>query len=73
MNQLSELPSVSRLLSDAEVTALVDIHGQAVVTQLVRFHEYAHALFHLGVDQQTNAALAQAYLENNPARIPLLC
>lgn len=43
------------------------------VTQLVRFHEYAHALFHLGVDQQTNAALAQAYLENNPARIPLLC
>ncbi len=36
MNQLSKLPSVSRLLADAEVAALVDSHGHAVVTTLVR-------------------------------------
>ncbi len=36
MNQLSKLPSVSRLLADAEVAALVDSHGHAVVTRLVR-------------------------------------
>ncbi|HEV58420.1 MAG TPA: L-seryl-tRNA(Sec) selenium transferase [Phycisphaerales bacterium] len=36
MNQLSRLPSVSRLLSDAEVEALVDSHGQKVITRLVR-------------------------------------
>jgi L-seryl-tRNA(Ser) seleniumtransferase len=36
MNQLSKLPSVSRLLTDAAVTALVDSHGHAVITQLVR-------------------------------------
>jgi L-seryl-tRNA(Ser) seleniumtransferase len=36
MNHLSKLPSVSRLLSDAEVVALADSHGQAVITQLVR-------------------------------------
>lgn len=36
MNQLSKLPSVSRLLSEAEVAALVDSHGHAVITQLVR-------------------------------------
>lgn len=36
MNQLSKLPSVSRLLSDNEVAALVDVHGHLVITQLVR-------------------------------------
>jgi L-seryl-tRNA(Ser) seleniumtransferase len=36
MNPLSQLPSVDRLLSDAAVAALVDIHGRAVITQLVR-------------------------------------
>ena len=36
MNQLSKLPSVSRLLSASEIEALVDSHGQTVVTQLVR-------------------------------------
>ena len=36
MNQLSKLPSVSRLLSDDEVAALVESHGQAVITTLVR-------------------------------------
>ena len=36
MNHLSKLPSVSHLLSDAEVVALADSHGQAVITQLVR-------------------------------------
>ena len=36
MNRLSKLPSVSRLLSDAVVAALVDSHGHAVITQLVR-------------------------------------
>jgi L-seryl-tRNA(Ser) seleniumtransferase len=36
MNPLSQLPSVDRLLSDATVVALVDIHGRAVITQLVR-------------------------------------
>ena len=36
MNQLSKLPSVSRLLSDAEIVALVDSLGHSLVTQLVR-------------------------------------
>ena len=36
MNQLSKLPSVSRLLSDVRVADLVDIHGHALITQLVR-------------------------------------
>jgi len=36
MHQLSKLPSVSRLLADADVAALVDSHGLAVVTQLIR-------------------------------------
>jgi L-seryl-tRNA(Ser) seleniumtransferase len=36
MNQLSKLPSVSRLLSEIEVSALVDIHGHHVITQIVR-------------------------------------
>jgi len=36
MNQLSRLPSVSRLLANAAVTTLVDSHGHAVITQIVR-------------------------------------
>jgi L-seryl-tRNA(Ser) seleniumtransferase len=36
MDALSNLPSVSRLLADAGVAALVAKHGQPVVTQLVR-------------------------------------
>ncbi len=36
MNRLSQLPSVDRLLSDAAVVPLIDIHGRAVITQLVR-------------------------------------
>ncbi|MDZ7802746.1 L-seryl-tRNA(Sec) selenium transferase [Thiohalophilus sp.] len=36
MNQLSRLPSVSRLLSDAVVAELVDSHGHAVITQMIR-------------------------------------
>jgi L-seryl-tRNA(Ser) seleniumtransferase len=36
MNDLSELPSVSRLLSDATVVALANIHGRQFVTQLAR-------------------------------------
>jgi L-seryl-tRNA(Ser) seleniumtransferase len=36
MNPLSQLPSVDRLLSNAAVASLVDIHGRAVITQLVR-------------------------------------
>ncbi|MEW6764697.1 MAG: L-seryl-tRNA(Sec) selenium transferase [Pseudomonadota bacterium] len=36
MNPLSKLPSVSRLLSDANVATLVDIHGQTVITRLIR-------------------------------------
>ncbi len=36
MNSLSQLPSVDRLLSDLAVAALIDIHGRAVITQLVR-------------------------------------
>jgi L-seryl-tRNA(Ser) seleniumtransferase len=36
MNPLSQLPSVDRLLSDPAVASLVDIHGRAVITQLVR-------------------------------------
>jgi L-seryl-tRNA(Ser) seleniumtransferase len=36
MNPLSQLPSVDRLLSDPGVVSLIDIHGRAVVTQLVR-------------------------------------
>ena len=48
MNSLSALPSVSRLLTDATISALVDIHGHAVITQLVRdtlaeVREAAHA------------------------------
>ena len=36
MNPLTQLPSVDRLLSDAAVASLIDIHGRAVITQLVR-------------------------------------
>lgn len=36
MNPLSQLPSVDRLLSTATLVALVDLHGRAVVTALVR-------------------------------------
>ncbi len=36
MNPLAQLPSVDRLLSDATVASLIDSHGRAVVTQLVR-------------------------------------
>jgi L-seryl-tRNA(Ser) seleniumtransferase len=36
MNPLSQLPSVDRLLSDPAVASLIDIHGRAVITQLVR-------------------------------------
>ena len=36
MNELSKLPSVSRLLSDAKVAALVNRHGQSIMTQIVR-------------------------------------
>ncbi|WP_324780658.1 L-seryl-tRNA(Sec) selenium transferase [Thiobacillus sedimenti] len=36
MNPLSQLPSVDRLLSEPAVASLVDIHGRAIVTQLVR-------------------------------------
>ncbi|WP_310446422.1 L-seryl-tRNA(Sec) selenium transferase [Thiobacillus sp.] len=36
MNLFAQLPSVDRLLSDPAVTALIDIHGRVVVTQLVR-------------------------------------
>ena len=36
MNPLSQLPSVDRLLSDPAVAALIDLHGRAVITQLVR-------------------------------------
>ncbi|MCM2289814.1 MAG: L-seryl-tRNA(Sec) selenium transferase [Sulfuritalea sp.] len=36
MNPLSQLPSVDRLLSTAALVALVDVHGRAVVTALVR-------------------------------------
>ena len=36
MNPLTQLPSVDRLLSDTAVAALIDIHGRAVITQLVR-------------------------------------
>ncbi|MFP3873370.1 MAG: L-seryl-tRNA(Sec) selenium transferase [Thiohalophilus sp.] len=36
MNQLSRLPSVSRLLSDGAVAELVDSHGHAVITRLIR-------------------------------------
>ena len=35
-NQLSRLPSVSRLLSEATVAALVEVHGHPVITQLIR-------------------------------------
>jgi L-seryl-tRNA(Ser) seleniumtransferase len=36
MNPLSQLPSVDRLLADAAVKQLINEHGRAVVTQLVR-------------------------------------
>jgi L-seryl-tRNA(Ser) seleniumtransferase len=36
MNPLSDLPSVSRLLSDTRVMALVDMHGHPVVATLAR-------------------------------------
>jgi len=36
MNPLSQLPSVDRLLTDPAVATLVDSHGRAVITQLVR-------------------------------------
>jgi L-seryl-tRNA(Ser) seleniumtransferase len=36
MNPLSQLPSVDRLLSDPAVAGLLDVHGRAVVTQLIR-------------------------------------
>ncbi|MDP2028245.1 MAG: L-seryl-tRNA(Sec) selenium transferase [Thiobacillus sp.] len=36
MNPLSQLPSVDRLLSDPAVASLIDLHGRAVITQLVR-------------------------------------
>jgi L-seryl-tRNA(Ser) seleniumtransferase len=36
MNPLSQLPSVDRLLSAAPLVALVDLHGRAVVTAMVR-------------------------------------
>ncbi len=36
MNPFSQLPSVDRLLADASITALADLHGRAVITQLVR-------------------------------------
>ncbi|BAZ94247.1 L-seryl-tRNA selenium transferase [Thiohalobacter thiocyanaticus] len=36
MHQLSKLPSVSRILSDTQIAALVDSHGQTVVTRIVR-------------------------------------
>lgn len=36
MNPLSELPSVSRLLSDTDVAALLDSHGHPMVAKLAR-------------------------------------
>ncbi len=36
MNPLSQLPSVDRLLSSAALQSLVDVHGRAVVTSVVR-------------------------------------
>jgi hypothetical protein len=36
MNPLSQLPSVDRLLSAAALAALIDLHGRAVVTAMVR-------------------------------------
>ena len=36
MNPLSQLPSVDSLLSAPAVAALIDIHGRAIVTRLVR-------------------------------------
>ena len=36
MNPLSQLPSVDRLLSTLELASLVDVHGRAVVTAVVR-------------------------------------
>ncbi|MEJ2373841.1 MAG: hypothetical protein P8Y71_00005 [Pseudolabrys sp.] len=38
-----------------------------VVKYLVRIHEYAHAVFHIGVDRTTSARLAEAYVKGNPA------
>jgi hypothetical protein len=37
------------------------------VEYLVRIHEYAHAVFHLGVDHSTSVALAKAFLDNDPS------
>ncbi|NJD34553.1 MAG: L-seryl-tRNA(Sec) selenium transferase [Betaproteobacteria bacterium] len=36
MNPLSQLPSVDRLLSTAALASLVDLHGRAIVTAMVR-------------------------------------
>jgi len=36
MNPLSQLPSVDRLLSSPALISLVDAHGRAVVTAMVR-------------------------------------
>jgi L-seryl-tRNA(Ser) seleniumtransferase len=36
VDPLSQLPSVDRLLSDATVASLIDTHGRAVITRLVR-------------------------------------
>ena len=36
MNPLSQLPSVDRLLSDAAAASLIEHHGRAVITRLVR-------------------------------------
>jgi L-seryl-tRNA(Ser) seleniumtransferase len=36
MNPLSNLPSVSRLLAEAQIVALIDRQGLAVITRLVR-------------------------------------
>ena len=36
MNPLSQLPSVDRLLSAAALASLLDTHGRAIVTNIVR-------------------------------------
>jgi hypothetical protein len=36
MNPLSLLPSVDRLLSVAAISSLIDLHGRAIVTGVVR-------------------------------------
>jgi hypothetical protein len=40
-----------------------------LLTIIVRLHEWGHAVFHLGVDQETSAALANAYVNNRIAQI----